>query len=79
MQSVKIHFMRKIVIIMAAACCFLAPSFAQDDVQQAAAEAAAALLEAPEAKEEVDKPNYWTNSFQVDLGFRAGRPADTTP
>lgn len=61
--------MRKIVIIMAAACCFLAPSFAQDDVQQAAAEAAAALLEAPEAKEEVDKPNYWTNSFQVDLGF----------
>ena len=61
--------MKRIMIVMAAACCFLVPSFAQDDVQQATAEAAAALLEAPEAKEEVEKPNYWTNSFQVDLGF----------
>ena len=61
--------MKRLLIVAAATCCSLALSFAQDDIQQATAEAAAALLEAPEAEEEQEKPRYWTNSLQVDLGF----------
>jgi len=44
-------------------------SYAQDDVQKAAAEAAAALLEADKQEEAVQKPDYWTSSLQLDLGF----------
>lgn len=59
----------KRILIAAAACCSVTLASAQVDVQTAAAQAAAALLGAPEAVEEAEKPNYWTNSFQFDLGF----------
>lgn len=42
---------------------------AQDDVQKATAEAVAALMQAPQAQEAKEKPQYWQNSFQFDLGF----------
>lgn len=61
--------MNKILIAMAAAACFMTIAAAQDDVQKATAEAAAAILEAPEAVQAAEEPNWWTNSFQVDLGF----------
>lgn len=56
-----------LTIAVLALSCFA--SYAQDDVQKAAAEAAAALANAPEAKEAVAKPNYWTSSVAFDLGF----------
>ena len=61
--------MNKILTAMAAAACFMTIAAAQDDVQKATAEAAAAILEAPEAVQAAEEPNWWTNSFQVDLGF----------
>ena len=61
--------MNKILTAMAAAACFMTIAAAQDDVQKATAEAAAAILEAPEAVQAAEEPIWWTNSFQVDLGF----------
>ena len=61
--------MKRIIISTMVLCCAVTATFAQDEVQKAASEATAALLKAPKAEEEVEKPNYWTNSFQVDLGF----------
>lgn len=62
--------MKKVIVAAAAAMLFaLSPAKAQDDVQKATAEAAAELLNAPEAAAQAEKPNWWTNSFQVDLGF----------
>lgn len=61
--------MNKVFITALAALCAATSAVAQVDVQTAAAQAAAALLGAPEAQEEEEKPNYWTNSFQLDMGF----------
>lgn len=61
--------MKKFFLIAAA---FLAATFsasAQDDVQKAAAAAAAAFSEVPKTEKAEAKPQYWTNSLQVDLGF----------
>lgn len=42
---------------------------AQTDLQKAMAEAAAAYSEAPKQEEKVQKPQYWTNSIELMLGF----------
>ena len=46
-----------------------APALAQLNVQDAAAKAAEALAQAQEAQAAPVKPNYWTKSVKVDVGF----------
>lgn len=63
--------MRRFLIIIIAIFATLSSSFAQDgnDAQKAAAEAAAALMQTPKAEQKAQKPNYWKNSVQFDIGF----------
>ena len=61
--------MKKTIITALAVLCSAAGLMAQDDELQKAMEAAAAAMqEAPEAKAAVEKPQYWNNSLQFDLG-----------
>ena len=68
MQNLKGTMKKNLFTIAVLALSCLAVQ-AQDDVQKAAAEAAAALANAPETKEAVAKPSFWTNSVEFDLGF----------
>ena len=61
--------MKRTIITALAVLCSAATLMAQDDELQKAMEAAAAAMqEAPEAKAAVEKPQYWENSMQFDLG-----------
>jgi hypothetical protein len=62
--------MKKIVLSALTFCAFSLGVFAQDDaVQKAAADAAAELSQAPQEEVATPKPNYWSSSLQVNLGY----------
>lgn len=44
-------------------------SLSAQNVQDAASAAAAAIANAGQVEQEAAKPNYWTNSISIDLGF----------
>lgn len=44
-------------------------SLSAQNVQDAASAAAAAIASAGQVEQEAAKPNYWTNSISIDLGF----------
>ncbi len=61
--------MRKMIATAVALLCGATVLTAQDDeLQKAMAAAAAAMQEAPEAEAVEEKPQYWQNSMQFDLG-----------
>lgn len=59
--------MRKLVLAIVLSA--LGLGVRAQDVQSAAAQAAAAMMNATVEEQQEQKPNYWTNSLQFDLGF----------
>lgn len=61
--------MKKLCTIVALMGLFTAAALAQDNVQDALDEAAQALASAKTNEAPAPKPNYWTESLSLDLGF----------
>ncbi len=60
---------RLLVFALAAMFPFIVANAQDDDILRAMTQATEALLNAPKVEVEQEKPKYWTNSVEFDLGF----------
>ncbi len=62
--------MKRLILILTACILLSFNAFAQDDaVQKAAVDAATEISQAPIESGKTPKPNYWTSSVQLNLGY----------